>query len=221
MKILFSAFCTLFLLLSFSVSAKEVYTPIQAQIPVYCEEISGEETATYTIKMENPDSRAPKPDKDSITVKGAQTAFFVLNVTEPGTFVYKVYQGKGSDKNIQYDEKVYDVYLCVLNDDNNNLIYTISVTLSGTSEKPEKIEFTNKKTIEPPSDNPPSDKPAEDNPPKKVNPPSGHVDGRSSKTGENNGYLIGIYGGVMVLLAIGAVVYVLIKRKRSAKETTE
>ena len=194
MKILFSAFCTLFLLLSFSVSAKEVYTPIQAQIPVYCDEISGEETATYTIKMENPDSRAPKPDKDSITVKGAETAFFVLNVTEPGTFVYKVYQGKGSDKNIKYDEKVYDVYLCVLNDDNNNLIYTISVTLSGTSEN---------------------------NPPKKVNPPSGHVDGRSSKTGENNGYLIGIYGGVMVLLAIGAAVYVLIKRKRSAKETTE
>ena len=199
----FLCFLYTFLALSGTASAKTFYTPVTAQIPFYTEKVSYNVYATYTIRIEDEKGGEPMPDTNSITVKAGETGCFNVTVTEPGTYVYRIYQEKGLSTDTHYDDKVYDVYLCVMNENNNNLSYMVSVLLSNSSTKPDKLSFVNTGS----GNNPPIVVPPE-TPPTPVK-----GGGASSKTGENTGMLIAIYAGIMGLLVAGAVAYIVLKNR--------
>ncbi len=64
-------------------------------------------------------------------------------ISEPGTYEYLLYQIKGSDENIIYDETQYDVHVSVLTDEDGKLTYSVAVTIADTDDKPESVEFKN------------------------------------------------------------------------------
>ena len=204
--ILFSlCFLCTFFALSDTAFASGFYTPVEAQIPFYTEKVSNNGSVTYNVRIEGTKGSEPMPAATEITVKAGESGHFDINITEPGTYIYKVYQKKGSSGNVQYDDRVYDVHLCVVNGNNNSLSCTVAVMLANSSTKPDKLDFTNKSTG---SNPPPSIDP---NPPKPGPPVKGG--GASSKTGENTGTLIAIYCGIMGLLIAGAVVYIVLKNR--------
>ncbi len=204
----FLCFLYAFFALSLSASAKGIYDPVTVQIPVYCDKVSNTPKANYEIHMDTVSAGAPAPASDTITVDAAKVGYFELTVNEPETLQYRIYQKKGSEGSIKYDDKVYDVYVCVVNDANNELTYTLSVTLAGSATKPDHVGFTNiKKTTPQPSEETPP--PASEEPPKKKSGAS------SSKTGDQMWKMIAIYGSVMGVLLIGAVIYIVIKKRKS------
>ena len=220
--IAFLLFVVLFLCVSgsgFRVNAFDNYKPILARIPIYCSPVSDKPDAVYEIRIQKITENAPFPETDKLSVKGADTGVFELEVTEPGTYKYRVSQISGKSSDISYDNKVYDVYLCVTDNGTEELVYSISVTLENSAIKPDEIYFENYvdnvKPPTPPSEDPPSeDPPARDPDSNPSADRTGRITGSlfSMKTGENNSLYIGIFAGTMVLLAAGAVVYILIKR---------
>ena len=211
-SIFFLCFLYAFLTLSAPVSAKN-YTPVTAEIPVYCEKVVNDPSATYLIRLELTKAGDPAPSETVLTVKSDQTGVFSIPVTEPGTYVYRIYQSKGTVANMKYDEEQYDVYLCVVNDSQCNLSYTLSVTAAASSTKPDKVKFTNilNKPV------PPSPDPVVPEDP--IGPPKPGKGGWfSGKTGENTMLYVAIYGGSIGALAIAAAVYIILKRKKDKKE---
>lgn len=204
----FLCFLYAFFALSLSASAKGIYDPVTVQIPVYCDKVNGEPKATYEIHLEKINDKDPDPVTDIITVDASKVGYYELTLTEPETVTYRVYQQKGTAGSIKYDDKVYEVSVCVVNDSNDKLSYTVSVTLSGSATKPDHVGFTNiKKTTPQPSEETPP--PASEEPPKKKSGAS------SSKTGDQMWKMIAIYGSVMGVLLIGAVIYIVIKKRKS------
>ena len=114
-----------------------------------------------------------------------------------------------------YDERVYDVYVCVVNDANNELTYTVSVTLAGSATKPDKIAFANSKKASPPPSGGSTETIPVNNSPEKA------AFGRSSKTGENTAVRVAIYAGTLGVLIVGAVVYIILMNRKSKKTAEE
>lgn len=201
--------------LSLSSQAKGIYDPVTVQIPVYCDKVNGEPKATYEIHLEKINDKDPDPTADIITVDAAKVGYYELTVTEPETFTYRVYQQKGSAGSIKYDDKVYEVSVCVVNDSNNELNVTVSVTLAGSATKPDHIGFTNIKKSTP--------QPSEETPPPNPDDPAAKKKSgaSSSKTGDNTMKLVAIYGSVMGVLLIGAVLYVILKNRKTKAENNE
>ncbi len=54
-----------------------------------------------------------------------------------------MYQIKGSDTEVLYDETKYDVHVFVLSDENGKLEYSVAVNVSNTDQKPDIVEFKN------------------------------------------------------------------------------
>ena len=207
----FLCFLYAFFALSLSASAKGIYDPVTVQIPVYCDKVNGEPKATYEIHLEKLNDKDPDPVKDIITVDASKVGYYELTLTEPETVTYRVYQQKGTAGSIKYDDKVYEVSVCVVNDSNDKLVYTVSVTLAGSATKPDHIGFTNIKKSTP--------QPSEETPPPDPDDPAKKRSGAASvKTGENTMKLIAIYGSVMGVLVAGAVLYIILKNRKT-KET--
>ena len=206
--IFFLCFLYSFFSLSLPIHAEKLYSPITVQIPVYCDKVQNDSKAVYEIAIESLNADNPKPNVDTITVDAAKVGYFEVTATEPGTYTYRVSQNKGKVSSMKYDERVYEVYLCVVNDDSDNLTYTLSVTLAGSATKPDKIGFVNvKKVSPPPSEVTPEPEPEEN--PKKSGART------SSKTGEYKLVRIAVYGGLMGLLILGAVVYIVMKNRKA------
>lgn len=216
-RVFLSLLCFLcaFFGLSASLHAMNLYAPVTVQVPVYCEKVNNDSKAVYQIRMECADKNKPKPAADTITVDGAKTGTFEITVSEPETLKYTVSQIKGSAGDVTYDERVYDVYVCVVNDANNELTYTVSVTLAGSATKPDKLLFANTKKASPsPSDDSAVTVPVNTSPEK-----AGF--GRSSKTGENTTVRFAIYAGLLGILIIGAVIYIILINRKSRKSEEE
>ena len=179
-RVFLSLLCFLcaFFGLSASLQAMNQYVPVTVQVPVYCEKVNNDSKAVYEIHMERADSNTPKPVAETITVDAAKTGMFEITVSEPGNLKYTVSQIKGSAGDVMYDERVYDVYVCVVNDANNELTYTVSVTLAGSATKPDKIAFANSKKASPSPSGGSTETIPVNNSPEKA------AFGRSSKTGE-------------------------------------
>ena len=179
-RVFLSLLCFLcaFFGLSASLQAMNQYVPVTVQVPVYCEKVNNDSKAVYEIHMERADSNTPKPVAETITVDAAKTGMFEITVSEPGNLKYTVSQIKGSAGDVMYDERVYDVYVWVVNDANNELTYTVSVTLAGSATKPDKIAFANSKKASPSPSGGSTETIPVNNSPEKA------AFGRSSKTGE-------------------------------------
>ena len=208
--LLFVSFFLIFYFVSIHTKASANYTPLSAKIPFYAQNVSANPSINYQITIEKKDSSTPAPDVDNLVIKCNQSGEFTVVVTEPGTYEYKVYQTKGNEAYVDYDKKVYDVFLCVVNDAGGELAYTVSATLEGSSVKPDRILFANRWTKTDPA-------PAPVNPPK----PEDEA-GRNAaisniisfKTGEYRIVRIAVYAGIMLLIGIAAFVYVSVKKSQ-------
>ena len=208
--LLFVSFFLIFYFVSIHTKASANYTPLSAKIPFYAQNVSANPSINYQITIEKKDSSTPAPDVDNLVIKCNQSGEFTVVVTEPGTYEYKVYQTKGKQAYVDYDKKVYDVFLCVVNDAGGELAYTVSATLEGSSVKPDRISFANRWTKTDPT-------PAPVNPPK----PEDEAERNATisniisfKTGEYRIVRIAVYGGIMLLIGIAAFVYVSVKKSQ-------
>ena len=125
------------------VRADYLYRPVDAHISFICQGIEGIEGGQYRISIKSETGLEPLPSQEVITVNEDGKGEFILHITEPGTYDYQVYQIKGSDKEVLYDDTKYDVHVFVLSDENGKLEYTVAVNISNTDQKPDTVEFKN------------------------------------------------------------------------------
>ena len=125
------------------VYADYLYKPVDAHITFTCKQIEGIDGGQYQISIKSGTGVEPLPSKDVITVGEDGKGEFILHITEPGTYDYQVYQIKGSDTDVLYDDTKYDVHVFVLSDENGKLEYSVAVNIADTDQKPDIVEFKN------------------------------------------------------------------------------
>ena len=137
-----TAACLLsFFVFTFNMMTALAYMPIVAEIPVTCLEIPDGRVHTYNIIIESENSAFPAPRSNAIEITDTETGKFEIEIDEPGTFVYKVYEKEGSEPDINYDKNVYIVTVFVEEASDNTLKYAVIAKLEETDEKPDTIEF--------------------------------------------------------------------------------
>ena len=137
------------------VYAANAYKPLDVEIAFECIENLRLPDGSYTISISAEDENSPLPENDTVEVKDGKGSFR-LTVTEPGDYTYLVFQKRGNDENIIYDDTVYEIHISVMNkyadsegeiqtseDGQGELIYYMSVNYVNTDQKPEMIEFIN------------------------------------------------------------------------------
>lgn len=121
----------------------EVYRSVEAVIPVSCFHVAEDRDYAYEIAIEALSADAPLPKEDLLTIEENGTGSFEITISEPGTFLYKVYEKPGDDQRIHYDTTVYYVTVYVEASQEDEFSFAVAVTLADTGEKPEKVEFQN------------------------------------------------------------------------------
>ena len=124
------------------VNAENAYTPVDAVIRFECESVK-EADMEYRIRIRTENENIPLPDRDTIRINNEGQGSFHLQLTEPGTYDYLVYQEIGTDDSIRYDETKYDIHVFVTENEAGILDYSVAVNLAGTDKKPEKVTFRN------------------------------------------------------------------------------
>ena len=122
--------------------AEGFYKPVDAVIPFVCHAGKGVESE-FRIQIRSESVDAPLPNEDTIHVDQEGKGSFRIELTEPGTFDYLVYEIKGTDDTIIYDETRYDVHVYVTCGDDDRLEYMVAVNYADTDEKPAEVEFKN------------------------------------------------------------------------------
>ena len=135
--------CAVLLFFVFPVRADFRNTPIEALIPFTCVKADVSGGGIYDFVIEAADETTPMPESSMITIKGSGSASFGIEIDEPGTYQYKLYEMAGSNKKIIYDSTTYTVTLFVTQDDDGILDYQI-IPSKGGLVKPSEIKFVNK-----------------------------------------------------------------------------
>lgn len=154
MKTMQRLFCTVVIsilsvfVLSFYTLPVSAYTTISAEIPVFCLEIPDDETHLYRIKIESENEISPVPKSDLLEITDNGTGKFEIDINEPGTFAYRVYEIAGDEEAVQYDTNVYSVTVFAENMDETGLRYAVTAEIIGQDGKQDRIAFGN--TIEKP-----------------------------------------------------------------------
>ena len=128
---------------SHTVYARDGYTPVDAVIVFKCTDVEQVENNQYQITIRNENSAAPLPDNDTVNINDSGEGSFKIRITEPGTYDYLVYQIKGDDENVNYDNTIYEVHVFVVSNEDNELQYSVAVNIADTDRKPETVEFKN------------------------------------------------------------------------------
>ena len=97
---------------------------------------------------------------DRVANQDGTFTFAPIEITAPGTYVYRVAEAAGDDATITYDETVYTVTVTVVDNGEGALVLDGDIVIDGG----EAIVFTNTYTA-PPADDPPADDPPADDPP--------------------------------------------------------
>ncbi|MDO4307317.1 MAG: FctA domain-containing protein [Eubacteriales bacterium] len=136
----FCILCVL-LLLSFSgeVHAKGYYEPVEAVIPVFCISIS--EAGFNEIVIEAEDDISPMPEQSKIAVKNGATGEFRIEISEPGTYKYVVYELDSQGEKINDEHNIYYVSIIVLQSEEGELQCTVAAENSEQEGKPELLDF--------------------------------------------------------------------------------
>ena len=137
-------FAVLFSFASLPVSgAAFEYDPVTIKIPFSVAKTDIEDNAPFDVVIEPKDSSCPVPDKSEVTIYGNGSGSFEITVDEPGTYDYKIYERKGADSDIDYDDTSYTVSVFVTSNDKNELEYQMILS-DGSSVKPTSVIFENK-----------------------------------------------------------------------------
>ncbi|MCR4890307.1 MAG: hypothetical protein K5979_14195 [Ruminococcus sp.] len=121
----------------------EAYSTIDAEIPVTCLKVEDNNSHIYQIKIESENDISPAPISDTLYITENGTGYFEINIDEPGTFRYRIYEETGSDPNIEYDDNIYAVSVFVENGIDDELIYSVTANIVGRDGKLDNIEFIN------------------------------------------------------------------------------
>jgi len=152
-------FCILGGVLWFNTSALRVraeglYSPLKVEISFECMKNIKLSNGSYTIGIYPTDESCPLPEQEKININDGVGSFFIT-FTEPGNYTYLVYQEKGDDDDVIYDETVYEVHINVMDEKWDSeesgssedglieLVAYMSVNYAGTDKKPQLIEFEN------------------------------------------------------------------------------
>ena len=118
--------------------------PVDAIIPVSCTAEGSTESFTIVIQGNNRFKVSP----ESFELKNGKSKNFTISVNLPGDYKYKIYQEKGTEKNTEYDNNVYQAEVFVTEDEDGKLNADTVVFTNGSNEKSPKCEFVNKGTKE-------------------------------------------------------------------------
>lgn len=121
----------------------DAYLTIQAEIPVSCLEIHDDNTHIYQIVIEPDNTISPTPKSDLLEITENGSGKFEIDIDEPGTYQYRIYEKPGYDTNIIYDDNIYSITVYVETVTDDDLRYAVSAQIIGKDEKPERIEFEN------------------------------------------------------------------------------
>ena len=98
------------------------------------------ENTSGTVIMEALDG-APAPG--TARYDDASEGTFEITLTEPGNYLYRVYQQAGTLLSVYYDPIIYDVGIYVYADDDGNLKYSMVLSTEEHDQKPDHIVFRN------------------------------------------------------------------------------
>ena len=87
-----------------------------------------------------------KASPERLELRDGESKTFTIQINLPGDYKYKIYQEKGIEKNMEYDNSVYQAEIFVTEDENGKLNAETVVFTKGSSEKSAKCEFVNKVT---------------------------------------------------------------------------
>ncbi len=132
--------CSFSFLLSSQMVAS-AYETVDAGIPVFCHELTAGEQHSYDIIIEPADASLPMPESSIITVDSGENAVFSIDISEPGTYDYRVYERPGTDERVEYDDTVYLVSIFAENDNSGGLRTAVSAKDEKTGLKVRDIEF--------------------------------------------------------------------------------
>lgn len=123
------------------IHAEGKYKTITASVPVsFIAPDRGDNACiTYMETVNN----SPEPVVNPVGFIGSGSDEFNINIGEPGTYRYTVYQKSGTDSNVIYDDTVYSVIVYVTADTGDTLKYAVTATASNTGKKPDSIDFQN------------------------------------------------------------------------------
>ena len=183
------------------------YETVTAVIPVNCLEVSGNDTHTYEVKIETYSKDAPRPASDTLSIGENKTASFEIELTEPGTFLYKIYEAAGEDSNIEYDSSSYEITVYAENDEKGGLRYTVTAFRPGRDGKNERVVFQDRVL----SDSETPSAPEETKPPKKN---TDKTDG--TDTGDRSP--VGILQMIMLFSVVIAVLTFFFKWERNEED---
>ncbi len=124
--------------------AEGLYTKLTASVPVSFMSASGQNGCTAVMETIN---GSPEPHQSEITLSSSGTDEFKIDVTEPGTYRYKVYERAGTDSSVKYDDTVYTVTLFVTTSTDTTLKYAVVAATDKSDEKPDKVEFVHERGI--------------------------------------------------------------------------
>ena len=118
------------------------YNSLRCDIPFTCERADVTGDNTYDVVIESLTEGNPMPANNVLTLQGGGTGSFAIDVNEPGTYIYKIYQRSGSNPDIVYDDTIYNVTLFVTTDDNGVLDCKVILSKGGLV-KPTEVKFIN------------------------------------------------------------------------------
>ena len=137
------AVCAVLLSFVFPTRAEFRYTPIIAEIPFTCEKADVAGGGTYDIVLEALEGTVPMPAESIITIQGTGAGAFGIEIDEPGTYQYIVYERAGTNSKIVYDDTTYTVTLFVTTTEEGVLEYQVILSKDGLI-KPTEVRFVNK-----------------------------------------------------------------------------
>ena len=129
------------------------YNAITAQIPVKCVYMPEFDDYTYDLSIEPVSDGSPIPNERNLSVLHDNTGVFTINVSQPGTFRYKIFESYTDDEiiiqdgiiyNIQHDMSVYYITLFVTENDDGKMNYSITATADENEFKTDSVKFKDK-----------------------------------------------------------------------------
>ena len=116
--------------------------PVDAIVPVSCSAEGS--TESFAVSIEGDSGFKASPER--LELRDGESKTFTIQINLPGDYKYKIYQEKGKEKNMEYDNSVYQAEIFVTEDENEKLNAETVVFTKGSSEKSAKCEFVNKVT---------------------------------------------------------------------------
>lgn len=103
---------------------------------------SAAETFTYVLEAE--EETSPLPALTTISLEGSATASFgEIVFTQPGVYIYTIYQIEGNDSDYGYDTTAYQLIVYVVTDDDGVLSYMVLAYEQGSDIKVDQLLFEN------------------------------------------------------------------------------